>query len=93
MADKPEVSKTHLLTEKFLEQWKEAEPEFPFGVVGALIEKVIDEHPNLLMVTNYQAEQILGEARITLPDGISIGEIAGKANPGIIRVRTKLRGE
>lgn len=79
------------VVKEVVEPWKESKPEEPWDLVSRLMAYTILEHPEIILLTNDQARKLLEQHEIVLPGGVSVGDLAGKANPGIIQARTRLK--
>lgn len=78
------------VVKEVVEPWKESKPEEPWDLVSRLMAYTILEHPEIILLTNDQARELLEQHEVILPAGVSVSDIAGKANPGIVRARSKL---
>lgn len=79
------------VVKEVVDPWKEARPaEELWDLVSHLMTYTILEHPEIILLTNDQARELLIQHEIVLPIGVRIGDLAGKANPGIVQARSKL---
>ena len=74
-----------------IEPWRNLLPDFPWNAVEKLTIAIILKHPQILLLTNDQARKIIAEEGISYPPQFSVGEIAGRTNPALIKTRTALK--
>ncbi|HKY74214.1 MAG TPA: hypothetical protein VJ246_02805, partial [Patescibacteria group bacterium] len=85
---KPDINQ---IVEQVVAPWREHEPDILWHLVSALIVEVVSNHPEVILLSNMQAQRLLAELQQELPPNASIMDVAQWVNPGIIAVRKKVR--
>ncbi|OGK10203.1 hypothetical protein A2767_02010 [Candidatus Roizmanbacteria bacterium RIFCSPHIGHO2_01_FULL_35_10] len=78
-------------TSRVVEPWRQALPTFPWNAVEQLTTAIIFKHPQILLVTIDQAKKIISEEGIDYPPQFSVGDIAGRTNPALVKTRSALK--
>lgn len=83
----PMESPIEAMADKLIAEWSEALPDQPWDVIKKLMVTVAQDHNDIILLTNKQAEELMEKHNIPLPEGFSAGTIAGRVNPGLAILR------
>ncbi|MBU0974431.1 hypothetical protein KKD03_01890 [Patescibacteria group bacterium] len=79
------------IAESLMEARRSTEPSMPWDIIKELAVLIVENHPEIIMVFNNQMQTLLAEANQTLPSGVYDSDVAGRLNPLIIELRSKLK--
>jgi hypothetical protein len=81
------LTEVELRATKLVNEWKESRPDEPWNVIQGLMVAVVEQYPDIVLLTDGQTRELMAICNMSLPPGKSLGDIAGLANPGIVNLR------
>lgn len=86
-----EAEQIQNLVEEQMADWKSQDPGFPWHIVAPLIIEIVQNHNDIILLFQQKGEEMLKEMELAVPPHVSKGDIIGRVNSLLVKVRSALK--